>query len=153
MRYINYLKMRNRVQTLPPIISPPCQNQDQLINSANLHNSNPNDNKNLPQVNNLTGGNISNLHPPSNYVWTENQQDSGWSDLSNRRVLLLGAVQVGLIFLPREGVYGTTFLCNMYTRLINYTLSVVWVTNKPKVRAYALAEIAKWKSKFINEDL
>ena len=64
MRYINYLKMRNRVQTLPPIISPPCQNQGRLINSANLHNSNHNDNKNLPQVNNLTGGNIFNLHPP-----------------------------------------------------------------------------------------
>ena len=151
MRSINYLKQWNRVQPRPPITGQPRQNL--LMDIAGLNNMHPTDSRHLPQVDNFTGGHISNLHPPPNNVSTENQQDSGWSDLSNRRVLLLGAVQVGLIFLQRKGVYGSTFLCNMYTRLLYYSLPVVWVTSKSNMRVYALGVLARLKSRITNEDL
>ena len=153
MRPINYLKQWNRVQTRPPITSQPHQIHEQLLNITGLIHMYPADSRHLPQINNFTGGHISTLHQPPNNVSTENQQDSSWSDLSNRRVLLLGALKVGLIFLQRKGVYGSTFLCNMYTRLLDYSLPVVWVTSKSNMRAYALGVLARLKSRFTNEDL
>ena len=120
----------------------PRQIQGQLLNIASLNDMHP-QGRNFALINNFTGSSIN--HPNH---FDESQENSG-----NRRILLMVAIQVGLIFLQREGVYGSTFLFDLYTRFLNYVLSIIWVTSNPNFRAYAIVLFDRWKSRFINQEL
>ena len=126
------------------------QNHVQPLNIADLNNMYP-DGRNLPQINNFIN-NEYNFNSP-NYVHQEANCQDGWSDLSNRRVLLLVATNGGLVMLQREGVYGTTFLSNLFIRFLEYNLLLIWVTSNPNFRAYALGQMARWKSRLFNQEL
>ena len=150
MRNISYLKeCGNVVQARQPITNQPPNNQGQLLNIAGLTNMYP-EGREMVQINNYTAsGNGINLRLP-NYS-AENEERS--SDLSNRRALLMAVIYIGLIHLQRQGVYGATFLCDLYTRFLNYGLSVIWVASSPNFRAYSLVLIGRWKSRFTNPEL
>ena len=141
-RINNVKQCGNEVQPRPAI-NQPRQNQGQPLSIAGLNDMYPQD-RNVVQINNFTGNSV-NLHPPSHL--DENRENSG-----NRRILLMVAIQTGLIFLQREGVYGTTFLYDLYTRFVNYVLSIIWVTGNPNFRAYALVLFDRWKSRFTNQE-
>ena len=44
-------------------------------------------------------------------------------------------------------------LLDLYTRFLNYGLSVIWAASSPNIRAYSIVLIARWKSRFTNPDL
>ena len=123
------------------------QNHVQPLNIAALNNMYPDD-RNLPQIINLNNNEFNSN--PSNYIAVGVDNPDSSSDLSNRRVLLLVATNGGLVMLQRKGVYGTTFLCNLFIRFLEYNLLANWVTRNPNFRAYALGVFAKWKTRFTN---
>ena len=126
------------------------QNHVQPLNIVTLNNMYP-DGRNLPQINNLTNNEF-NSNPSNNIAARADNPDSS-SDLSNRRVLLLVATNGGLVILQRDGVYGTTFLCNLFFRFLEYNLFSIWVTRNPNFRAYALGVFARMKTRFFNQEL
>ena len=126
------------------------QNQVQPLDIAALNNMYP-DGRNLPQINNLT--NDESNENPFNYIAAGADNPESSTELSNRRVVLLVATNGGLVILQRKGIYGTTFLCNLFIRFLEYNLLSIWVTRNQNFRAYALGVFAKIKTRLINQEL